>query len=487
MTVEMLTDLVIGGEIVAARTGARIDDLDPATGDQIAAVADAAPDDVDAAIIAARRSQPAWAARHPRERGSVLVELARLIRAEAAGLAVLESRDTGKPLSQAAADVEVAAQYFEFYGGFADKMYGDTIPLGAGRLGYTVLEPRGVTAHIIPWNYPLQIGSRTVAPSLMAGNACVVKPAEEAPLTALVLAKLALDAGVPPGVLNVVPGRGEVAGAHLAASDGIDHISFTGGLETGRAVMGAAARNVKPVTLELGGKSPSVILADADLDRALPVVAKALIQNAGQTCSAGTRVIAHSAVYDEVVERLALLLEKVSLGRGVDDPDMGPLITAAQRDRVTGYVDVGLAEGARVAGGGEAASVAGCEGGYFVRPTIFAGVTAGMRIANEEIFGPVLAALCCADERDGLAIANGTPFGLIASVWTRDIDRALWFSQHLQAGQIYVNSYGAAGGVGLPFGGTKNSGFGREKGLEAIRECTQTKTVVIEGNPSVLG
>ncbi len=314
----------------------------------------------------------------------------------------------------------------------------------------------------------------------MAGNACVVKPAEEAPLTALVLAKLALDAGLPPGVLNVVPGRGEVAGAHLAASDGIDHLSFTGGLDTGRMVMTAAARSVKPVTLELGGKSPSIILADADLDRALPVVAKALIQNAGQTCSAGTRVIAHASIYDEFVERLAVLLEKVSMGRGIDDPDMGPLISGPQRQRVTGYVDLGVSEGARLVAGGGVAEVAGCDRGYFVAPTMFADVTAGMRIANEEIFGPVLAALRCADERDGLAIANGTPFGLIASVWTRDIDRALWFCERLQAGQIYVNTYGAAGGVGLPFGGTKHSGFGREKGLEAIHECTATKTVVIE-------
>ena len=483
MTVEMLTDLVIGGDVVAARSGARIDDIDPATGELMAAVADAGAEDVDAAIAAARGAQPAWAAVHPRERGLVLAELARLIRSEADGLARLESLDTGKPLSQAAADVEVAAQYFEFYGGYADKLYGVTIPLGAGRLGYTVREPRGVTAHIIPWNYPLQIGSRTVAPSLMAGNACVVKPAEEAPLTALVLATLALRAGLPPGVLNVVPGRGEVAGAHLAASDGIDHLSFTGGLDTGRMVMTAAARNVKPVTLELGGKSPSIILADADLDRALPVVAKALIQNAGQTCSAGTRVIAHGAIYDEFVGRLAVLLEDVSLGRGIDDPDMGPLISGPQQQRVTGYVDLGVSEGARVVAGGGVATVAGCEGGYFVAPTMFAEVTAGMRIANEEIFGPVLAALRCADERDGLAIANGTPFGLIASIWTRDIDRALWFSERLQAGQIYVNTYGAAGGVGLPFGGTKHSGFGREKGLDAIHECTATKTVVIETRP----
>ncbi|HEX3426984.1 MAG TPA: aldehyde dehydrogenase family protein [Acidimicrobiales bacterium] len=483
MAVDMITDLVIGGDVVAARSGARLDDLDPATGEVIAAVADAGPEDVDAAIAAARAAQPAWGARHPRDRGQVLLALAALIRSEAADLSRLESIDTGKPLSQAAADVEVAAQYFEFYGGFADKLYGDTIPLGSGRLGYTVHEPRGVTAHIVPWNYPLQIGSRTIAPSLMAGNACVVKPAEEASLTALAVATMALRAGLPPGVLNVVPGRGEVAGAHLAASDDIDSLSFTGGLETGRLVMTAAARNVKPVTLELGGKSPSIVLADGDLDRALPVVAKALIQNAGQTCSAGTRVIAHESIYDELVGRLAVLLEKVSLGRGVDNPDMGPLISDTQRNRVTGYVHVGTSEGARLATGGGPAEVAGCPGGYFMQPTVFADVTPDMRIANEEIFGPVLAALRCGDDREALAIANGTPFGLIASVWTRDIDRALWFAERLQAGQVYVNSYGAAGGVGLPFGGNKHSGFGREKGLEAIHECTNVKTVVIETAP----
>src|SRR5205807_2296820 len=318
-----------------------------------------------------------------------------------------------------------------------------------------------------------------IVPSLMVGNACVVKPAMEAPLSITRLGLLALEAGLPPGVLNIVPGSGSGAGAHLADHAGIDHLSFTGGLETGVLVMSAAARHVRPVTLELGGKSPSLVFADADLDRATAVLTKALIQNAGQTCSAGSRIVAEGAVHDELVDRLAKAFEEVTLGHGVDDPDMGPVISAAQRDRVLGYIDGARASGCGVAAGGSAAEPAGLSGGYFVRPTLLVDVAPDMAVAQEEVFGPVLTVLRADDEESALAIANGTPFGLVASVWTSDLDRAMRLARRLEAGQVYLNSYGAAGGIGLPFGGVKKSGFGREKGVEAVSEYTQTKTVVV--------
>ena len=481
----VIHDLVIAGKVRPASDGATLAVRDPATGEVMAEVADASPADVAEALAAARQTQPLWAALAPRERGSILHALASLIRRDADHLTDLESRDTGKPLRQARGDVEVAAEYFEFYAGYADKLYGDTIPLGGDRIALSTKEPRGVTAHIIPWNYPLQIGSRTIAPSLMAGNACVLKPAEEAPLAALALGVLALEAGLPPGLVNVVPGRGETVGAALAQSNEIDHLSFTGGLETGRIVMAAAARNITPLTLELGGKSPSVVLADADLGQAIPTIVRALVQNAGQTCSAGTRVIIEDSVFEEVVEALAAQMSALTIGHGSLDPDMGPLISEAQRDKVLGYMQIGQAEGARVVTGGRAAEVPGCENGYFVRPTLFDTAQPNMRIAQEEIFGPVLCALRFSAVSEAVAIANGTDFGLVASVWTRDLDRAMWCARRISAGQVYINSYGAGGGVALPFGGTKLSGFGREKGLEAVNEYTQTKVVVFDPRSQV--
>jgi len=479
-----VVDLVIDGAARPARSGARITVLDPATGTPLAEVAAAGPEDIDDAVAAARAAQPAWSRLSPRQRGQHLFAIAALVRRHADELARTESLDTGKPLAQARADVDVTAEYFEFYGGFADKFYGETMPLAGDSFALTFREPHGVTGHIIPWNYPLQIGCRTIVPSLMVGNACVVKPAMEAPLSITRLGLLALEAGLPPGVLNVVPGDGSVAGAHLADHPGIDHLSFTGGLETGILVMSAAARHVRPITLELGGKSPSLVFADADLDKATAVLTKALIQNAGQTCSAGSRIVAAPAVHDELVDRLGKAFEEVTLGHGVEDPDMGPVITSAQRDRVLGYIDGAVAAGCHVVAGGSAAEVSGLADGYFVRPTLLAGVRPEAAVAREEVFGPVLAVLRAEDEDSALAIANGTPFGLVASVWTADIDRAMRLARRLQAGQVYINSYGAAGGIGLPFGGVKKSGFGREKGVEAVYEYTQAKTVVVNVDQS---
>ena len=470
--------LVDGEEVAPSRDP--IVDRDPATGEVLAEVASATVEDVHRAVDAARRAQPEWSRLAPGRRGALLLELARLIRTRADELTRIECVDTGKPLSQARADVDVAAQYFEFYGGYADKLYGETIPLGGDAFGMTFREPMGVTGHIIPWNYPIQIGSRTLAPALMAGNACVMKPAEEAPLSAVALGLLALEAGLPAGVLNVVPGAGEVAGAALTASEGVDHISFTGGLDTGRLVMGAAARNVKPVTLELGGKSASIVLEDADLDRAAEVLTKAIVQNAGQTCSAGSRIVAHAAIHDELLARLRHNFERLSIGHGLTDPDMGPLISEVQRERVLAYLNVAEQEGAALlTGGREDARLHGHETGHFVAPVLLGGVAPTMRVAREEIFGPVLCVLRAADEADAVRIAEDSPFGLVASVWSSNVDRALRVARTLRVGQVYVNSYGAAGNVTLPFGGTRHSGFGREKGLEAIHEYTQVKTIAI--------
>jgi aldehyde dehydrogenase (NAD+)/betaine-aldehyde dehydrogenase len=409
------------------------------------------------------------------------LRVAEAVRGDAEALAELESRDTGKPLSQARTDVEVAADYFEFYGGFADKHHGDTIPLNADNLALTLREPMGVTAHIVPWNYPLQIGARTVAASLMAGNACVVKPAEEAPLTLLRLAVLAEEAGLARGLLNVVPGVGTVAGAALAASDGVDHISFTGGTETGRAVMTAAATNLKPLTMELGGKSPSIVLADADLDRAVPVIVRALIQNSGQTCSAGTRVIVDTTLHDTLVTRLLEAFGSLRLGPGSTDPDVGPLITKRQLERVRRYLDIAADEGAEI----RPAGVDVPAEGYFVEPVVLVGVAPRMRVAQEEIFGPVLSVISCDGVREAVSIADATPFGLVTAVWSENVDEALWAARNVSSGQVYINSYGAGGGVPLPFGGYKRSGFGREKGLEALHEYTQVKTIAIDVRPPV--
>ncbi len=474
--------MLIGGEWVEAASRETFETRDPATGEVVAAVPRAGAADVDRAVAAARRAVEgrAWRETTPAERGRILSRIAAGIRSRADELARLETLDTGKPLRQARTDVEVAARYFEFYAGAADKILGQVIPLGEGFLDYTLREPWGVCAQIIPWNYPIQIGARGIAPALAAGNAVVSKPAEETPLTALRLGAIALEAGLPAGVLNVVTGFGEEAGAPLSSHPDVDHVAFTGSVEVGSLIMQAAARNIKPVTLELGGKSPNIVLADADPQAAVPVIVNSIIQNAGQTCSAGSRLLVERRVHDEWVDRVAARMREVKIGPGLDDPDLGPVISEGQLGRVLGYLEVARKEGAEVVAGGARPSDARLATGHFVQPTLVDRVKPDMRIAREEVFGPVMAVLPFDDVEEAAALANSTEYGLVAAIWTRDVGKAHRLAHRVKAGQVYVNTYGAGGGVELPFGGYKKSGFGREKGLEALLTFTQVKNVCVK-------
>lgn len=452
--------------------------VDPATGEVIAKVSRSSVADVDRAVAAARAAtQGVWRAMGARERGLVLRRLASLIERDAARLAELESRDVGKPLAQAKADVAVAARYFDFYGSVVGAFHGETLPSADDLTVYTRREPFGVTAHITPWNYPLQISARTLAPALAAGNCAVHKPAEDTPITAIEVARLAREAGMPDGVLNVVQGPGDV-GAALAGHAGIDHVSFTGSVATGRLVAAAAATNVIPSTLELGGKSPNIVFNDADLELAIPTVVNSIIQNAGQTCVAGARLLVQSGVHGTVVTEIVRRFEALTIGRGLDDPDLGPLVNRRQQQQVATLV-AGARGSAKLLTGGETPTEGDLAAGSFYLPTLFDEVAPDSPIAQDEVFGPVLVVTPFHEDTEALRYANGTDYGLVAAVWTNDLNRANRFARDLHSGQVFVNTYGAGGGVELPFGGVKRSGHGREKGFEALAGYTQSKTVAI--------
>lgn len=448
---------------------------DPSTGAQIGVIARGGAAEIDAAVQAAEGALTGdWGRMTAAERGRVLAKIGRLVLERADDLAVLEARDVGKPLKQARADALALARYMEFYGGAADKVMGETIPYLDGYTVYTLREPHGVTGHIVPWNYPMQIIGRSVGAALAMGNACVLKPAEEACLTALAFARLAEEAGLPPGALNVVPGLGEEAGAALTAHPGVRHLSFTGSVGVGQLVQAAAARNVVPVTLELGGKSPQVVFADADLDRALPFLVNAGIQNAGQTCSASSRILVERSRYDEVVARMAARYATLRVGPAMADLDVGPLISARQKEIVEGFLS--LSGDLTVAARGQIVSDAP-KGGHYVAPALLAGVRPDHRLAQDEIFGPAQVVIPFEGEDEAVAIANGTGFGLVAGCWTENGSRALRMAKRLRAGQVFLNNYGAGGGVELPFGGVGKSGHGREKGFEALYGFSVLKTV----------
>lgn len=453
-----------------------LDDYDPSTGEVHARVASGAASDIDSTVATARAAQPQWAAAPPRERGLALIALSDVILRQEDELTDLEVRDTGKPVREARDDVQTAAGYFRFYGEAIDKVHGHRIDVPGG-FATTQSVPYGVTGHIIPWNFPIALFGRTVAPALAVGNACVVKPAPETPLSALAVGRMASEVGLPSGVLNVVPGLGAVAGAALTRHPDINHISFTGSREVGQEVMRTSADLTRPVMLELGGKSPSVVFADADLSSVVPTLKAAALTNAGQVCSALTRVLVERPLHDALVDALVSEFQQVKIGPGSDDPELGPLISERQRGRVQNYVTIGRQEGVKVAVGGDLPNLD--SGGYFFAPTLLTGVDAGMRIAREEIFGPVLSVLPFDRPDEAVRVANGTDYGLVAAIWTSDIDRALSLAASLVAGQVYVNNWGLGTGIELPFGGTRGSGFGREKGLQALDEYGQTKTTVI--------
>ena len=469
----------IANASVASTSGHTIPVIDPSDGQVFDHIQRSHAPDIDAAVQAARQCMDhVWSKFSAVERGRLLMKLSAKVAAHAEELAALEQKDCGKPTKQAKADATALARYFEFYAGACDKLHGETIPYQDGYSVWTWREPHGVTGHIIPWNYPMQIFGRSVGGALAAGNTCVVKPAEDACLSLIRVAQLAAEVGFPAGAINIVTGYGHEVGDALARHPGIDHISFTGSPSVGTIIQQVAAERHCPVTLELGGKSPQIVFADADLDAVIPVVINAIVQNAGQTCSAGSRLLVEQSIYEELLERLGQAFSRLRVGPAAMDLDVGPLIRQSQQQRVWDFLsDAQVANIAMVAQGqivDEAPDT-----GFYQAPTLLRDVPVAHRLAQEEVFGPVLCAMSFKDEDEAVELANATRFGLVAGVWTRDGARQFRMARRVQSGQVFINNYGAGGGVELPFGGVKSSGYGREKGFEALYGFTTLKTVAV--------
>jgi aldehyde dehydrogenase (NAD+) len=470
----------IANETQASTSGRTIPVIDPSDGQPYDEIQRGSAEDIDVAVRAARNcNESVWTKLSAAERGRLLMRLSNKIAQHTEELAAIEQRDCGKPTKQAMADALALVRYFEFYAGACDKLHGQTLPYLDGYTVLTWREPHGVTGHIIPWNYPMQIFGRSVGGALAAGNVCVVKPSEDACLSLIRVAQLAAEIGFPAGAINIVTGYGHEVGDALARHPGVDHISFTGSPRVGTLIQQVAAERHCPVTLDLGGKSPQVIFEDADLDAALPVVINAIVQNAGQTCSAGSRVLIQKSIYEPLLDRLATAFENLRVGPAAMDLDVGPLIRQSQQQRVWDFLsDAQVAEIPMVAQGRVVDEAP--ETGYYQAPTLLRDVPVSHRLAQEEVFGPVLAAMSFKDEDEAVQLANATHFGLVAGIWTRDGGRQLRVAKRLKSGQVFINNYGAGGGVELPFGGVKSSGYGREKGFEALYGFTTLKTVAIK-------
>jgi len=472
----------IGNSNVLSASGKTLPVLDPSDGQPFDELQRSNAADIDAAVRAARDCfDNTWHKVSAAERGRLMMKLANKIAEHTDELALLEQRDCGKPVKQARADALALVRYFEFYAGACDKLHGETIPYQDGYSVFTWREPHGVTGHIIPWNYPMQIFGRSVGGALAAGNACVVKPAEDACLSLIRVAQLAAEAGFPPGAINIVTGYGHEVGDALARHPGIDHISFTGSPRVGTLIQQVAAERHCPVTLELGGKSPQIVFADADLDAAIPVLINAIVQNAGQTCSAGSRVLIERGIYEPLLDRLGKAFSALRVGPAAMDLDVGPLIRQSQQQRVWDFLSDAHAADIPMVAQGVVVDEAP-DTGFYQAPTLLRDVPVGHRLAQEEVFGPVLAAMQFADEDEAIALANATQFGLVAGVWSENGGRQFRMAKRLRSGQVFINNYGAGGGVELPFGGVKSSGYGREKGFEALYGFTTLKTVAIKHN-----
>ena len=475
------TGLFIDGQFTPSASGKTFETSNPATGEPLAQVSEAGKEDLDRAVAAARKAFESgpWAAMKPRQRGKILLRAADLLASRADAFGRVETLDNGKPIFESAKiDLPTAAECLAYFGESADKLYGDTFPARNDALLMTWREPIGVVGAITPWNFPLLQAMWKIAPALALGNTVVLKPASVTPLTALLFAELLAEAGLPPGAFNVVPGPGSTIGAAMAQHPGIDKISFTGETETGKSILRAAAGTLKRVSMELGGKSPNVVFADADLEAAAKGAVNAIFYGKGELCSAGSRLLVEESVHDALIEKVAERARKMVPADPLDPKTrLGSLVSEKQRDNVARYVEKGKSEGARIVAGGKRAAVGGK--GAFFEATVFDGVTPEMTIAREEIFGPVLATLTFKDEADAVAVGNSTIYGLAAAVWSRDVKKALRTAKALKAGTVWINAYNLYD-PGLPFGGYKQSGFGRERGHYALEEYTEVKSVWVD-------
>jgi phenylacetaldehyde dehydrogenase len=473
--------LLIDGKWVAATSGKTFDSIDPATGEVLARVAEGDKADIDLAVKAARRAFESgpWAKMSASERGRVIWKIGDLIEKHTEEFAELETLDNGKPISVSrVADVPLAADLFRYMAGWATKIEGSTIPIAGPFLAYTRREPIGVVGQIIPWNFPLLMAAWKLGPALATGCTIVLKPAEQTPLSAIRLGELALEAGLPPGVLNIVTGFGETAGAALAAHPDVDKVAFTGSTEVGKLIVQAAAGNLKKVTLELGGKSPNIVFDDADLNKATAGAASAIFFNHGQCCCAGSRLYVEDKIFDKVVEGVSESAKKIKVGPGMNpDTHMGPLVSEEQFRRVCGYMEAGLKEGAKAVVGGKKVG----NRGYFVEPTVLVNTKPNMKVVREEIFGPVVTAMPFKSIDEIASEANNTRYGLAAGIWTKDIGKAHSLAAKLRAGTVWINCYNVFDAA-MPFGGYKESGWGREMGKEALELYTEVKSVCVKMN-----